>query len=92
MHRAGPEPDTTDTADARDLSRGPANWKIQPDWCEHFWCGRQAKLVAEDILVGNAGTGVSGPIGSITQADVDRIWAVNVHGLVTVTERTPTNA
>ncbi|WIX81007.1 SDR family oxidoreductase [Amycolatopsis carbonis] len=40
-----------------------------------------------DILVNNAGTAVGGVIGEVPQACRDRIWAVNVHGLVATTEQ-----
>lgn len=57
--------------------------------------GQAANLVDEvaarferiDVLVNSAGIFVGGPIGSMSDADVERMWAINVHGLVATTER-----
>lgn len=38
-----------------------------------------------DVLVNSAGIFLNGPIGALSTADVDRQWAVNVHGLVATT-------
>ena len=38
-----------------------------------------------DVLVNGAGIFLPGPIGALSAADVDRLWAVNVHGLVAAT-------
>ena len=38
-----------------------------------------------DVLVNSAGIFLPGPIGALSAADADRLWAVNVHGLVATT-------
>jgi 3-oxoacyl-[acyl-carrier protein] reductase len=38
-----------------------------------------------DVLVNSAGIFLPGPLGSLSAADIDRQWAVNVHGLVAAT-------
>ncbi|KIF75970.1 hypothetical protein QR77_23000 [Streptomyces sp. 150FB] len=51
------------------------------------------RLVAEvaqrfgriDILVNSAAIFVGGPLGSLTPEETERLWAVNVHGVVTTT-------
>ena len=38
-----------------------------------------------DVLVNSAGIFLPGTIGALSAADADRLWAVNVHGLVATT-------
>ncbi|MGW4490264.1 SDR family NAD(P)-dependent oxidoreductase [Amycolatopsis sp. NPDC004368] len=40
-----------------------------------------------DILVNSAGVFAGGPTGTVPVADIERMWAINVHGLVATTQQ-----
>ncbi|MFI5615273.1 SDR family NAD(P)-dependent oxidoreductase [Amycolatopsis sp. NPDC051903] len=46
-----------------------------------------ARFGCVDILVNSAGVSFGAPMGALSRADRDRMWAINVHGLVATTER-----
>ena len=65
---------------------------FQADQGDVAQVGTMVDAVAErfghiDVLVNSAGMFIGGTAGTIAQADRERIWAVNVLGLVATTER-----